>query len=87
MLADCRHGEVLAGKDKGDRGPSGKQFFMSQEAAGRIEVSSQQLACEQLLAGRYMRGGGEPVLCVTGGCMTHRGEQLACGEVLANKYT
>ena len=43
VLADCRLGEVLAGKDRGDRGPSGKQFFMSQEAAGRIEVSSQQL--------------------------------------------
>lgn len=64
MLTDCRHGEVLAGKDKGDRGPSGKQFFMTQEAAGRIEVSSQQLACEQLLAGRYMRGGaGASPLC------------------------
>ena len=43
MLADCRLGEVLAGKDRGDRGPSGKQFFVSQEAAGRIEVSTQRL--------------------------------------------
>ena len=49
VLADCRLGEVLAGKDRGDRGPSGKQFFMSQEATGRIEVSSQQIACEQPL--------------------------------------
>ena len=33
---------MSAGKDRGDRGPSGKQFFMSQEAAGRIEVSIQR---------------------------------------------
>ena len=40
----CRLGEVMAGKDRGDRGPSGKQFFVSQEAAGRIEVSSQRVS-------------------------------------------